>query len=143
MALVDGKYFLNHNGPISGDPVRMDLLLASDSIGALDRTICLLMGLDIYRVRYLDLACQLGRVPEFGEIEYNKSLDSFRTHDFHLKLTLRNRVVRWAFNYPWAISLFWNSWFGDQFHKALYAIAGNPLQDDINRVSKKIDSLRD
>ncbi|MFC2030396.1 DUF362 domain-containing protein [Chloroflexota bacterium] len=133
MALADGTYFLNRSGPMFGDPVRMDLVLASDSIGALDTTLCQIMGLDPMRIRYLNVARRQGWIPPLEEIEHNDSPDSFYAQRFYLQLTLRNRIVRWAFDRPWAIKLSWNSWFADQFHKTLYAVTGSKVHEDIAR----------
>jgi uncharacterized protein (DUF362 family) len=134
MALADGTFFLNRSGPMQGDPVRMDLLIASDNIGALDRTLCQIVGLDITRVRYLNLACKKGWIPLADQIQYNVQPSTFYTQRFYLRRTLRNWIVSWAFNRPWAITLFWNSWFADLLHIFLYAVAGNPIQEEIRRV---------
>lgn len=130
-AFADGSYFLNRGGPMFGDPIRMGLVLASDSIGALDAAICEIMGIDISRVRYLDWARQRGWIPAREQINYSLLPEKFRKQRFDLQLTLRNRVVRWAFDRPWAITLFWDSWFADLFHKLLYTMTGNPVRDEI------------
>ncbi len=132
LALADGTYFLNRSGPmVGGDPVRMDLVLASDSIGAMDVTICRIMGLEVSRVRHLIAAHRRGWIPPAEQIVYNTPPESFHTRRFYLQRTLRNLVVSWAFDRPWAITLFWNSWFADQFHKVLYAVVGNPVHDEV------------
>ncbi len=43
--LADGTYFLDRNGPMDGDPVRMDLIIAASDAGAFDRYVSELMGL--------------------------------------------------------------------------------------------------
>lgn len=132
LALADGTYFLNRNGPMYGDPMHMDLILASDNIGAMDLSICKIMGLDIEKVHYLMHARKLGILPDWSEIEFNQDLNKFCTHDFYLRRSIRNRVVAYAFDRPWAIHLLWDSWFADIFHKILYAVAGNPIKKSIN-----------
>jgi uncharacterized protein (DUF362 family) len=111
MALADGTFFLNRSGPMQGEPARMDLLIASDNIGALDKTLCKIMGLDIKRVRYLNFACEKGWIPLNDEIQYNVQPSNFYSESFYLKRTLRNLIVSWAFDRPWATNLFWSSWF--------------------------------
>lgn len=143
MALADGTFFLNRSGPMQGDPVRMDLLIASDNIGALDRILCQIMGLDITRVRYLNLACQKGWIPPGDQIQYNVQPSTFYTQRFYLKRTLRNWIVWWAFHRPWAITLFWNSWFADLLRIFLYAIAGNPVREEIRRLHDRSPNLTD
>ena len=131
MAIADGKYFLDLSGPMFGAQVKMDLLLASDDFGGLDTAICQVMGLDIKNIRYLNMGVDTGRVPEELQLEYSTPPIQFRKHPFQLQLTLRNRIVRWAFYRPLAIKLFWNSWFADQFHKVLYAFTGNPVEEEM------------
>lgn len=137
IALADGTYFLNRNGPMDGDEVRMDMLMASDSLGAMDYTICRVMGLNFSRVRHLQVAKQLGWIPELSQIQYNQSPDIFAYKNFYLKRSVRNWVVWWAFDHPWAIKLFWNSWFADLAHKIFYAVAGNQVKDSVKRVQIK------
>lgn len=134
LALADGTYFLNRNGPMFGQPIRMNLLIASDNIGAMDATLCQIMGLDTARIRYLSIARNRGLIPPEEQIEYNTQLHAFCSRHFHLKRTLRNRIVCWAFDRPWAITLFWNSRFADLFHKLLYAITGNLVRDKVNQL---------
>jgi len=137
LALADGTYFLNRGGPMFGTPVRMDLVLASDSIGALDTTLCQIMQLDVSCVRYLGVADRQGWIPPSNKIKYNAAPLSFCVQRFHLDQSLRKRVVRWAFDHPRAITLFWDSWFADQLHKVLYAITGNVVYDDIRRLQSE------
>lgn len=134
LALVDGTFFLNRSGPMSGDPVRMDLLLASDSVGAMDATLCKVMGLDYSRIRYLAKAQQRGWIPPDNQIVSNVRAEALRTTPFTLKLTPRNRVVRWAFDRRWAVNLLWNSRLSGLLHSVLYAVAGNPVQEEIGRL---------
>jgi uncharacterized protein (DUF362 family) len=135
MAIADGRDFLDQSGPMFGEPVRMDLLLASGDFGGLDTAICQVMDLDIKNIRYLDKGIQRGMVPHAEQLEFSTHPDEFREHTFNLNLTFRNRVVRWAFYRPWAIRLFWNSWFADQLHKLLYALAGNPVEEEVAHVN--------
>ncbi len=141
IALADGTYILNRSGPMQGDPVRMDLLIASDNLGALDWTLCQVMGLDITKVRYLNLARQKGCIPLADKIQYNIQPSTFYTPRFYLKRSLRSRIVAWAFYRPWAITLFWNSWFADLLRIFLYAVAGNPVREEIGRLHDRFPNF--
>ena len=127
LALADGTFFLNRSGPIMGDPVRLDLVLAADAVGAMDVVLCRIMGIEWRCVRHLRVASLHGWVPPDDQIMCNVPPESYRKLVFHYCPTLRSRVVAWAFDRPWAIRLFWDSWFADQFHRVLYALAGNPV----------------
>lgn len=37
VVISDGTYFLDINGPMEGVPVKMDLIIASNNVGAFDR----------------------------------------------------------------------------------------------------------
>ena len=141
MALADGTFFLNRSGPMQGDPVQMNLLIASDNIGALDWALCQVMELDITQVRYLDLARQKGLIPLADKIQYNIHPRIFNTQRYYLKHTLRSRIVSWAFYHPWAITLFWNSWFADLFRIFLYAVVGNPVREEIRRLHDRSGNM--
>jgi uncharacterized protein (DUF362 family) len=134
LAIADGRYFLDYSGPMFGMPVRMDLMLASANFGGLDAVVCQVMGLKMKEIRYLERGVKCGAVPPLNQIEFSTPPEKFAIHSFKLQLTMRNRVVRWAFYRPWAIRLFWNSWFADQFHKVLYALSGNPVREEVVNV---------
>lgn len=51
--LADGTYFLDRNGPMEGDAVRMDLIIAASDAGAFDRYVSELMGFPWQRVKHL------------------------------------------------------------------------------------------
>jgi uncharacterized protein (DUF362 family) len=133
IAIADGTYFLNRSGPMEGEAVQMDLLMASDDIGALDVSICKIMDISPARVRHLVHWHIFNNAKMDRSIQYNASPESFRRMSFRLERTVRNHVVAWAFDRPWAIRLFWNSWFAERFHQVLYAVTGNTVQEDMLR----------
>jgi uncharacterized protein (DUF362 family) len=133
IALGDGEYFLNRGGPMEGDPVKMGLLIASDDLAAFDIAVCRIMGLNPEKLRHLRAWEREQGSAVRGHIDFNREPSLFQKEQFYLKRTTRNRVVAWAFDRPWAITLFWNSWFADQFHKVLYAVTGNEVRDEISR----------
>lgn len=135
LALADGTFFLNRTGPMFGDAVRMDLAFVSDSIGVLDQTLCRVMGIPLTRVRHLSVARAKGWVPSEELVRYNQPPEHFAGPTFTLQQNPRSAVVRWAFDRPWAIRLFWNSWFAEQFHKLLYAATGNRVHADMTKTT--------
>lgn len=141
ISLVDGKYFLDVSGPMDGVSRHPNLIMASNNLGAIDAVICDLMGFKIENVRYLKHADNKGWIPAYNEIEFNRPPTSFDLPAFTLKLNLRNRAVRWAFDRPWAIRLIWNSWFGDILHKLIYAVLGNPIKSAAASVEKQYDHV--
>jgi uncharacterized protein (DUF362 family) len=133
LAIADGTYFLNRKGPMDGEAVKMNLVLASNSLGALDKAICTIMRLNVNRIRYLRHAQLQGWIPDDERIAYNELPEHFMSRRFFLQRSLRNWVVCWAFDRPFAIKLFWNSWFADFLHKVLYTITGNPVKTAVTK----------
>lgn len=68
LAIMDGIIAMEGRGPSSGKPRRLDLILGSKDIVALDATAMRLVGLDPYQARHVVLSHQKG----LGEIEENQ-----------------------------------------------------------------------
>ncbi len=66
-AIVDGIVGMEGNGPIQGSAKPMGVLVFGRDVVAVDATCCRLMGLDPARVEYLQLAADLGAIPD-GQI---------------------------------------------------------------------------
>ena len=126
--LADGTYFLDRNGPMNGDPIRMDLIIAASDAGSFDRYAAELMGFPWQRVNHLRLATKLGDMPaSLDEIEFNISPTEARTHVFRLQRTLRNYIALCGFKSSFLTWLGYEAWFGKvMLHKILYSIAGRP-----------------
>jgi uncharacterized protein (DUF362 family)/Pyruvate/2-oxoacid:ferredoxin oxidoreductase delta subunit len=71
LTIVDGYYGMEGQGPSSGDPVKLDLILAGYDGIALDRTVCDIIGFDSSEVLYLAKAEQQGLgTADLSQIEY-------------------------------------------------------------------------
>jgi uncharacterized protein (DUF362 family) len=65
IAIVDGIECMEGDGPIMGDPKRMNLVVIGANLPAVDATVCRLMRLDPAEVGYLQLAAnRLGPIDE-------------------------------------------------------------------------------
>ena len=128
--IADGTYFLDRHGPMDGDPIRMDLIIAASDAGAFDRYVSELMGFSWRRVRHLRRAVELGDMPSrLEDIRCNVSPSDARTHTFRLERTLRNYIALAAFNSRFLTWFGYESWFGRVvLHTILYAIAGKPVK---------------
>lgn len=65
LTVVDGFVGMEGNGPIDGDPVRMDVIVAGEDVVAVDATCCRVMGFDPYEVKHVLRAHERG----LGEID--------------------------------------------------------------------------
>jgi uncharacterized protein (DUF362 family) len=126
VVISDGLYFLDINGPMEGVPVKMDLIIASNNVGAFDRYVSELMGFSWRHVRHLKRAAQVGEMPiDLFDIDFNIRPTELRKHIFRLKRSLRNYIALMGFKSPFLTWLGYESWFGRVvLHGILYALAG-------------------
>ena len=68
LTVIDGFYALEGPGPIGGNPVKMNLIIAGQDPVATDATACRIMGIDPYQVYHIRKAYKKG----FGEINSAK-----------------------------------------------------------------------
>jgi len=68
LTVIDGFYALEGPGPVSGNPVKMDLILAGKDILTVDATACRVMGIDPFEIYHIRRAYEKG----FGEIMQDK-----------------------------------------------------------------------
>jgi uncharacterized protein (DUF362 family) len=126
--IFDGAYFLDQAGPMSGEPVRMDLLIAGDELGAADAVCCAVMGMDPGRVRHYQVARRAGLFPHsLDGIALNTSLEPFLGRRFVMHRAFLDWLSLLGFRYGRVAWLFWESPAADLFHKVLYSVRRNPL----------------
>jgi len=65
LTVVDGFVGMEGAGPIDGDPVRMDLIVAGKDVVAVDATCCRIMGFDPHKVKHVRGAFERG----LGEVD--------------------------------------------------------------------------
>lgn len=128
LALFDGTYFLDKTGPMIGEPMRMNLLIAADNLGAGDLACCELMGIDVRKVRHLRRAQREGMMPRtLGDVTLSQSLEPFKTHRFRLHRSLINYIALAAFHSRLGTRLFYDSPAAGPIHRVLYTIRKNRL----------------
>ncbi|HMP82021.1 MAG TPA: DUF362 domain-containing protein [Verrucomicrobiota bacterium] len=84
-SLIDGRIGLNISGPMRGQPVELDWLLASNDIVAADRVCCRLMQVDEGRVHYLRYFRRMGWWSDFDKIQLRADWERFRKVKFVLR----------------------------------------------------------
>lgn len=123
MAVVDGRYGLNHNGPMVGDVVGLNWIMVADNILATDVAVCRLMQinpLDVYYLKYIDRKEE--RLPELEEIEFSQDYKPFIGPRFYLKPSVTDRLCRVPFRSPFFSYLAYFSPLADFLHKLLYLV---------------------
>ena len=80
-AIVDGVVGMEGDGPIMGDPKRAGVLVMGRNLAAVDATCCRIMGLDPYKVSYLERADNwLGPISEGAIAQRGETIASVRTN---------------------------------------------------------------
>ncbi|HKQ59892.1 MAG TPA: DUF362 domain-containing protein [Candidatus Polarisedimenticolaceae bacterium] len=127
LAIADGTFFLDENGPMEGRPLRRDLIVAASTIGELDRYLCAMMGVDPWRIPHLRHAMHAGFVPRALEtLDYDRPQLARLSYRARLRRTPRNWMVLGFFHSKHLTRLIYTSLFGRWLHRAFYAVVGQP-----------------
>lgn len=87
-AIVDGIVGMEGDGPITGGPKKVGALVMGRNLAAVDATCCRIMGIDPYKVSYLERADRwLGPIGESVIEQHGETISSVRT-DFNLIETI-------------------------------------------------------
>jgi uncharacterized protein (DUF362 family) len=80
-AIVDGIVGMEGDGPIMGDPKKVGVIVMGRNLAAVDATCCRIMGIDPYKVSYLERADNwLGPIAEMGIEQRGEAITSVRTN---------------------------------------------------------------
>jgi uncharacterized protein (DUF362 family) len=80
-AIVDGIVGMEGDGPIMGDPKKAGVLVMGRNLAAVDATCCRIMGIDPYKVSYLERADNwLGPIGEGSIEQRGEAIASVRTN---------------------------------------------------------------
>jgi uncharacterized protein (DUF362 family) len=127
VAVFDGTWFLDRTGPMDGDPVRMNLLVAADDPGAGSLACCEIMGIDPSTIAHKRLAMRIGMMPKSAaDVDWNAEPASFRRRAFRLERTGLNYIGLAAFRSRLATWFIWDSVFAKPAHELLYLVRGRP-----------------
>ncbi|MDI6855070.1 MAG: DUF362 domain-containing protein [Deltaproteobacteria bacterium] len=130
LIIGDCTWMLTGNGPMFGEPLKRDMLVVSDHIGAFELTMLHLMGLEKWRISHLEEAKRRGMVPtSLSQIAFNTDWRPFRSDQFFLKRTLQNWIALAGFKNRFVTWLGYESPFARPIHDILYYLKGNPLKE--------------
>jgi len=128
-AVFDGTYFLDRTGPMDGDAVRMDLLIAANHVGAGSLACIRIMNLEANRFEHLRLAMREGMMPlSLDAVELNQPILPFCEREFHLERTMKDYLTLAIFHSRLATKLFYDSKLAKPVHTIWYAIFGAPKE---------------
>jgi len=120
VAIVDGTFGLNGNGPMRGEPVELDWILIADGLGAGARVACTLMQVPLVKVRHLRHAQAQGLVPALDEIALSQDYRPFLGPKFKLRRKWTDIPGLLAFRSPVLAHLAYFSPLASILHRILY-----------------------
>lgn len=126
-AFLDGKFGLDNNGPMMGDPVEVDWFAASNSLGAFDLVISGMMGFNWQRIGHLKAAARNGYLPGEKDIEIIGDTDSLRKA-FTLKRSFWNYPALAAFHSKNLTKLFYFSKLAKPLHDIMYTFRKKTME---------------
>lgn len=125
-AFLDGKYGLDDNGPMAGQPVEVDWFAASNSLGAFDTVVSEMMGFNWKDVGHFREAANFGFIPDREEISVVGDLELLK-RNFSLKRNFWNYPALLAFNSKWLTHFFYFSSYAKILHDIMYLFRKRPL----------------
>jgi len=125
-AFLDGKYGLDNNGPMMGDPVEVNWFVASNSLGAFDMVVSEMMGFDWQKVGHLKMAERYGFMPKRADIKIIGNIDSLK-RKFALKRNFWNYPALMAFHSRKLTHLFYFSKLAKPLHDIMYTFRRRPI----------------
>jgi len=122
VAIIDGTYGLNQNGPLRGKPVRLDWTIVTDSIGAGARVALELMQIPLEKIEHLRYAQRNGWIPALDEVRINQDYQHLIKEKFVLQRELTDYPGLLAFRNPFLAWLAYFSPLAGWLHDLLYLV---------------------
>ncbi|MCP4541877.1 MAG: DUF362 domain-containing protein [Chloroflexi bacterium] len=120
VAIIDGKYGLNVNGPMRGVPVDLNWVMVANDIGCGARVACDLMQMPFEKISHLEYATTWGLIPDSDEITINQNIDTFLKEKFVLTREWTDYPGFIAFHSPLVAYLGYFSPLAKLLHRVLY-----------------------
>jgi len=120
LVIMDGKYGLNRNGPMRGEPVKLDWLLGADDLYAADRVMAELVGMDWRRVGHLVYYSRRRGAAAWQHIQFNTDYRKFKRARFELRRQWTDWPGWLTFHSRWLAWLGYESAMAKSLHRALY-----------------------
>ena len=124
---LDGKYGLNNNGPIVGDPVEVNWFAASNSLGAFDIVVSEMMGFDWRKINHLKMAAEYEFIPKKEYIDIIGDIDALKKK-FVLKRNFWNYPALVAFRSKKLTDLVYFSKWAQLIHDIMYTVRKRPIE---------------
>jgi uncharacterized protein (DUF362 family) len=120
LSIIDGRYGLNRNGPMRGDPLELNWLMVSNNILAADKICSLIMGIDPESVNYLKFYEDNETLAPIESFQFSRDYKHFIGPQFYLKRELLDYPGYFAFQSSLLAYLAYHSPVSKLLHKILY-----------------------
>jgi uncharacterized protein (DUF362 family) len=126
LAILDGMYFLDGAGPLTGEAVKRNLLIAADGPGAASAVACRIMGISPESIAHFRIAEREGLFPmDLRGVVFNASPDEFRGRTFRMKRAVMDWISLAGFRNRILSRIFWDLPSAGPLHGLLYALRRN------------------
>jgi uncharacterized protein (DUF362 family) len=126
--IFDGTYFLDKTGPMIGEPVEMNLVLAGTDIGATSLACCEIMRVDPFSISHHRVARDENMFPRsVKEIVFSRPIEAFPSRQFQLKRAYINYIHLAAFKSVFLNRMFYDSRFANGLHEFLWRVRRIPV----------------
>jgi len=120
ISVIDGRYGLNRNGPMKGEPVELDWIMITNNILVADITCCIIMGIDPLSIKHIAYYKQNEPIPELKYIQFSQDYNKFIGPQFYLKRNFWDYPGYFAFRSRFLAYLAYHSPLSKILHRILY-----------------------
>ena len=120
ISVIDGRFGLNRNGPMRGDPIELNWLMVADNILAADMVCSTLMGIEPDGIHYLSYYKSNESPMNLTKINFNQNYQQFIGPKFYLKREFWDYPGYFAFQSELLSYLAYHSPLAGFLHKVLY-----------------------
>lgn len=131
-AFLDGRYGLDRNGPMDGVVRELNWFVGSNNIGAFDRAVAAMMGIDWRKIGYLRQAARQGAVPPASAIRIMGTVPPVDP-PFRLRRQFWNYPALAAFQSSWLTRVVYLSDWAKLLHDIMYLFRKRPIRLDTDQ----------
>jgi uncharacterized protein (DUF362 family) len=126
LTIMDGTYFLDGAGPMTGEVIQKNMIIASNQPGPASAVACAIMGIDPRSIRHKRIAMQEKMFPlSLDEIKLNTSIDPFKDRQFKMRRGTLDWISLMGFRSKFLSKLFYDSSTARLLHSVLFTVRRN------------------
>ena len=113
---------------MEGDPIRMDMIIASNDLGAGSLVCCELMDIDAKKIKHHQYAYKAGMFTySLTDVQLNDRIENFKCHKFRLERNWIHWGALAVFHSKLGLKLVYDSPFSGVIRSLLTALKGKPV----------------